>query len=304
MTVAEQGQRRILLIDDDQLQFRLTRAHFRRFRGEQFALDWEPTYGGGLKRLLDGGYAACMLDFQLSDHDGLELIREAVSRGCRTPIIFLTADSTRDIDIQAMDAGAFDFLVKGELLPAALERSLRYALKLAETLETLHRLATHDELTGLLNRREFQRVQKIEEERAQQFGHPLALLMLDLDGFKSVNDVHGHGVGDEVLRIAGRRIASAVRMVDYAGRIGGDEFAVLLVGTPREAALRVADRLREAVGAEAIVTSAAAVTLTASIGLAVFPEEAGSGGALLARVDQALYRAKAGGRNRVGGGTA
>jgi len=167
--------RRILMIDDDRLQFRLTQAHFRHFRAETYELDWAPTYEAGLDRLMSGEYAACLLDFQLGERDGLQLIREAAERGCRTPIVFLTAESSQSVDIEAMHAGALDYLVKGEITPAALERSLRYALKLGESMEALHRLATRDELTGLLNRREFDRVLDSEWNRARNFGQPLAL---------------------------------------------------------------------------------------------------------------------------------
>ena len=105
--------------------------------------------------------------------DGLELIRKAVSVGCRTPIVFLTAESSERVDIEAMNAGALDYLVKGEISSRTLERSLRYALKLGDTLEALRRLATRDQLTGLLNRRQFDRILTEEEERWQRFGHPV-----------------------------------------------------------------------------------------------------------------------------------
>src|SRR6185503_9755030 len=133
---------------------------------------------------------ACLLDYQLGDRDGLQLIREAVERECRTPIVFLTAETAHRVDVDAMNAGALDYLVKGEITPPALERSLRYALKLGDTLEELRRLATRDQLTGMLNRREFDRLLAQEQERAKRFGHSLALVMVDIDHFKSVNDRH------------------------------------------------------------------------------------------------------------------
>lgn len=295
-------RRRILLIDDDPLQHRLAELHFRKFRGETFELDWESTYEGGLARLVEGGHAACLLDYQLGERDGLELIREAMARGCRTPIVFLTAESSREVDILAMNAGALDYLVKGEITPAVLERSLRYALKLGETLESLHRLATHDELTGLFNRREFERIRQIEEARARETGGPLALAMLDLDRFKEVNDRHGHAAGDRVLREVARRIRGALRLADPVARIGGDEFAVLLVGASRQTARAAAERLREAISREPVRLNGGPLALTVSVGLAVLPEDVAGGGPLFAAADKALYRAKLAGRDRVGGG--
>src|SRR5215217_2013788 len=121
--------RKILLIDDDRLQFRVTQAHFNTFLSERYELEWAATYEHGLERLLSGNYAACLLDYQLGPRDGLQLIREAVAEGCRTPIVFLTAESGQRVDIEAMNAGALDYLVKGEITPRTVERSLRYALK-------------------------------------------------------------------------------------------------------------------------------------------------------------------------------
>jgi two-component system cell cycle response regulator len=162
---------RILVIDDDRLQFRLVQQHFKNFQQGSYQLDWSETYEDGMAKLLTGNYAACLLDYRLGERDGLQLIREAAAAGCRTPIVFLTAESSDNIDIQAMEAGALDYLVKGEISPRSLERSLRYALKLGDTLEALRRLATRDELTGLLNRREYDRMLAEEEDRAERFGN-------------------------------------------------------------------------------------------------------------------------------------
>ncbi|MEJ6602215.1 MAG: diguanylate cyclase [Verrucomicrobiia bacterium] len=126
------------------------------------------------------------------------------------PIVFLTAESSSDIDIEAMNAGALDYLVKGEISPSNLERSIRYALKLSDTLAELKRLATRDALTGLLNRRELNRIMKEEVERSNRFGRPFSLVMLDLDHFKSVNDTHGHAAGDLVLQEAAKRMSSCL----------------------------------------------------------------------------------------------
>ena len=126
------------------------------------------------------------------------------------PIVFLTAESSSDIDIEALNAGALDYLVKGEISPSNLERSIRYALKLSDTLAELKRLATRDALTGLLNRRELNRIMKEEVERSNRFGRPFSLVMLDLDHFKSVNDTHGHAAGDLVLQEAAKRMSSCL----------------------------------------------------------------------------------------------
>jgi len=291
--------RKILLIDDDRLQYRLVQAHFKNFVGERYELEWAATYEDGMDKLLTGTHAACLLDYQLGERDGLQLIREAVARGCRTPIVFLTAETAERVDIAAMNAGALDYLVKGEITPRMIERSLRYALKLGETLEALRRLATRDQLTGLLNRREFERILNEEDERVRRFKHSLALVMVDIDHFKSVNDTHGHPVGDVVLREVARRVAEEVRTVDRALRFGGEEIALILVQTDGAGALDVARRVCIAVEREPILVSdTVALNITVSAGAAAMPEDAKSGLTLLNAADKALYAAKSRGRNR------
>lgn len=291
---------RVLLIDDDRLQYRLTQEAFRSFQGGSYVLEWAGSYAEGLEKLVSGGYAACLLDYQLGEHDGLELIRAAAAQGCRTPIVFLTAETADRIDIAAMNAGALDYLVKGEITPRALERSLRYALKLGETLEALRLLATRDPLTGLLNRREFDRILAEEGERAVRFGESLALLMVDLDHFKAVNDRHGHPAGDAVLGEVARRLTAQVRTVDRVMRFGGEEFALLLMQTDRAGALQVGERVLGAIrGAPVTIGANRALVVTASVGVAVFPEDAVTAAALVDAADRALYAAKSAGRDRV-----
>jgi diguanylate cyclase (GGDEF)-like protein len=292
--------RKILMIDDDRLQFRVTQANFAKFQGELYELEWSSTYEDGLAKILAGGYEACLLDYQLGPKDGLQLIREALAAGCRTPIVFLTAESSPQVDIEAMNAGALDYLVKGEITPRSLERSLRYALKLGETLEALRQLATRDQLTGLLNRREFDRIMAEEAERCRRFGQPLALVMVDIDHFKAVNDTHGHQAGDAVLRAIAKTLTGQLRTVDRVARIGGEEFALVLMQTGRSAATEVAQRVVEAVAASPVVIeSGASLRLTISAGVAVLPDDVSWLELLIGAADRSLFAAKRGGRNRV-----
>ena len=291
--------RKILMIDDDRMQFRLTQAHFKNFRGEAFVLDWAATYEEGLEKLLEGKYAACLLDYQLGARNGLELIRAAVAGGSHTPIVFLTAESSELVDIEAMNAGALDYLVKGEISSRTLERSLRYALKLGDTMEALRKLATHDQLTSLLNRREFDRILAEERERSRRFGHPFALVLVDIDHFKSVNDTHGHPAGDAVLQEVAIRLTRGLRDVDRAARFGGEEFALIIMQGDRKVALEAAQRACAAVESSPIsIDGGPELRVTVSAGAAAMPADAMSGAELVAAADKALYAAKSGGRNR------
>jgi diguanylate cyclase (GGDEF)-like protein len=294
--------RRVLLIDDDRLQFRITQAHFAAFRSDAYGLEWAGTYEEGLAKLLSGDYIACLLDYQLGERDGLQLIREALAQGCCTPIIFLTAETAERIDIAAMNAGALDYLDKSEITSRALERSLRYAVKLSDSLAALRRLATRDSLTGLLNRREFDRILDEEAERALRFGHALALIMIDIDHFKSINDAHGHPAGDAVLREIARRLSAQVRTVDRIARLGGEEFALILVQADRAAALQVAQQIGATMRGEAVrVDDTRALAVTVSAGVATLPRDAATAAGLIAAADQALYAAKSAGRDRAVG---
>lgn len=291
---------RILLIDDDRLQYRITQQHFKAFRSAAYTLEWSATYEDGLAKLLAGGHAACLLDYRLGQRDGLELIREARAKGCDVPIIFLTAETGESVDIEAMNSGALDYLVKGEINPHMLERSLRYALKLGETLTALRNLATHDQLTGLLNRREFDRIITEEAERSKRFGHTFALILVDIDHFKQVNDRHGHLAGDAVLREVARRLQRGLRSVDRLARFGGEEFVLVLMETDEAKAVALAERLRGQVAAEPFEAGTAApLPVTISAGVAVFPRDGATIPAVIDAADKALYAAKAEGRNRV-----
>jgi diguanylate cyclase (GGDEF)-like protein len=294
--------RRVLVIDDRPEQAPLLTAFFREFRGEAFALDWEATYEGGLERLLAGGHAACLLDYQLGPRSGLDLLREAAARGCATPIVFLTAEESDRVSLEALDAGALDYLLKGEITPRSLERSLRYALRLGETLAALRRMATRDELTGLPNRREFLRMLGEERDRALAAGGSFALVLADVDHFKRINDGGGHPAGDAVLREVARRL-QGITGGDRTLRVGGDEFALIFAPAGRSEARAAAAAAVAAVAREPVPGGTGRPwRVTLSAGIAVLPEDAREAGALIAAADGALYAAKAGGRNRVGGG--
>jgi len=291
--------RKILLIDDDRVQFVVTQALIEGFGGDGYILEWVPTYESGIERLLSGAYEICLLDYQLGQRDGLELIRDATARGCRTPIIFLTAESSAAVDIEAMEAGALDYLIKGEITPGMLGRSLRYALKLGNSLEQLRLLATRDELTGLMNRRAFDGWLGEEIVRSRRFSRPVGLVLLDLDHFKSINDRYGHPAGDAVLREMARRVAETIRTVDRAIRYGGEEFAVIATEADGPGALETARRLVAAASASPVrLPDGREITVSLSAGAAAFPNDAGDSASLIEAADLALYLAKRSGRNR------
>lgn len=179
--------------------------------------------------------------------------------------------------------------IRLQLANAALATQLKRAL------DAMARQAGTDALTGLPNRRSLDTALDAQCAMASREGRPCAVLMLDLDHFKAINDTHGHAVGDAVLRAFGQRLQAQLRRSDLCARYGGEEFVVLLAGTPFEPAEDVAERLRASVNEAPLVEG---VTATVSVGTASHrPDD--DAASLLARADAALYEAKRGGRNRV-----
>lgn len=161
------------------------------------------------------------------------------------------------------------------------------------------RLASTDPLTGVANRRRFLEQLDLELDRGRRFGDPATLLMLDVDHFKRVNDTHGHAAGDAVLRHLTELSRRSLRRIDLLGRLGGEEFAVLLPGTAREGAALLAERLRRQVAETPAHDGKGTIRVTVSIGLTEFGPDDAAPDTVLARADAALYRAKQAGRNRV-----
>jgi diguanylate cyclase (GGDEF)-like protein len=184
---------------------------------------------------------------------------------------------------------------------AANERLAEINARLQEANERLSQLAVTDGLTGLHNHRFFQERLALEVKAHGRSALPLALLMIDVDHFKNYNDRHGHPAGDQVLARVAQILTEGRRANDVVARYGGEEFTVLLVGTPKAAAVEIADRIRAAVAGFAFphADDQPGRRLTISVGVAVCPDDAGDAPTLLQAADDALYRAKHAGRNTV-----
>nr|WP_240978780.1 GGDEF domain-containing protein [Longimicrobium terrae] len=180
----------------------------------------------------------------------------------------------------------------------ALADSSAIALRNAELLDRLRAQATIDPLTGCHNRRGFDEILEREMARAQRYGRPLSLVLLDIDRFKSINDDFGHEVGDHALQRIGRAVRHSFRSSDSACRYGGEEFALIFPETGRDEGSRLAEKMRVVV--EQLPPNAEVPrTLTASFGVASFPDDAATIPDLIRAADRALYQAKTRGRNRV-----
>jgi diguanylate cyclase (GGDEF)-like protein len=173
------------------------------------------------------------------------------------------------------------------------------ALSTIHLLERTKDMAVRDGLTGLYNRREFDRLLRQTVSREERQAGQFALLLLDLDHFKKLNDTYGHPAGDAALRHSAEILRRRLRQGDQAARYGGEEFVAILPGAGREGALHLGERVRRAIETESLVVDDARVHLTASVGVAVWPANGEKPEELIAAADKALYAAKEGGRNRV-----
>jgi len=246
-----------------------------------------------------------ILDWMMPGMDGVDVCRRVRARETLQPpyIIMLTAVEDKKGVVTGLDSGADDYVGKPydpDELHARLEvgrRLVETNAKLIEAQRALEILACTDALTGVLNRGAILKELEREAEREARDGGPLGLGMLDVDHFKLVNDTYGHAVGDEVLREVVRRTLAVMRPYDTFGRVGGEEFLVLVPGSGGEELADVLERIRSVIGAAPIVVGEHEIAVTVSLGGATRGRESADG--LIARADNALYTAKEQGRDRV-----
>ncbi|MBV9478526.1 MAG: diguanylate cyclase, partial [Acidobacteria bacterium] len=416
---------RILLVDDDEDDYVVTRELLADSRRTPFTLDWVATFDEAAAEIARDTHDVYLIDYRLGEHDGLELLRTVTANGCTKPLILLTGLADGDVDLAAMQAGAADYLVKGRIDASLLERSIRYALQQSRTLQALreseeryalsargandglwvwdlvsdevyfsprwksmlgygedaigsapdewfsrvheddvailrgalehhlqghtphfeneHRMRTrdgevrwmlsrglavrdangralrlagsqtditerkraeerltfdafHDALTQLPNRALFMdRLQRAIDAQHRRSDAVYAVLFLDLDRFKVVNDSLGHTVGDELLIAVADRLRKSMRASDTVARLGGDEFAVILPGVRDEnGATLAATRLLESL-IQPVTIEGEQLEMRASIGIVLFPRHGEDADTLLRHGDAAMYQAKRGG---------
>jgi two-component system cell cycle response regulator len=257
-----------------------------------------------------------ILDWLMAGMDGLEVCRRLRKLEHR-PYVFvilltssltprLTSSDQRQDLLEALASGADDYLTKPldlALLRARVEVGRRILTLQANFLaaqEKLNFQADHDSLTGLYSRAAILGQLEREISRARRHVSPLGVIIADLDHFKRVNDTHGHATGDQALCEVARRFTSSIRPYDTVGRLGGEEFLILLPGCDASSTMAQAERLRECICDRALVVSGLKLKMTASLGGASVDFSASEQGtALMARADAAMYQAKQAGRNRV-----
>lgn len=214
----------------------------------------------------------------------------------RPPVIMLARDENPDADMAAQLAGISDYLVKGQLTPPFIERSIRYALKHKQSEQRLYRLAYHDPLTGLSNRTAFRSDLERRIRDASFVNGAFAVMLLDLDHFKNVNDDLGHPTGDLLLQAVAQRLHCVIDDADSVSRLGGDEFVICT--SAHRSREQVEELCREVIEtlAEKYALDDHRIRSGCSMGVAFYPDHGTGYTELLKNADRALYRAKDAGR--------
>lgn len=243
-----------------------------------------------VEKIEEGDFSIVITDMMMPRMDGMELIKTLVKMRRGIDIIAITGHTMSYQYTDVIAAGAADFIAKPFTINE-LEAKLRRIFRERHLLDELERLAVKDPLTGLYNRRLFEKTARKEAIRAARYDHPLCLFSIDIDNFKEYNDLYGHPAGDRVLIQLARILTTTVRQnVDTAYRFGGDEFTLLLPHLTSETALKVAARIIEAFNRLELKPTCL------SIGIANFMSKTGKADRdiedMLQRSDRALYYAK------------
>jgi two-component system cell cycle response regulator len=304
--IADAGRRgRVLIVDDrvssaERIAATLLSEH---------TVDIECVPGEALFRAAEGNYDLLIVSLALESFDGLRLCSQvrSLERTRNVPILAVADGDDNTRMLRGLEIGINDYLArpidKNELLARARTqiRKKRYTERLRDNVQQSIEMAITDGLTGLYNRRYMESHLSALVEQSAARGKPLTALVMDIDYFKSINDNHGHDAGDDVLREFAVRVRKSIRGIDLACRYGGEEFVVIMPETDMAVATIVAERLRRRIASEPfpIQQGARSIEVTISIGIATLDATDDTGASILKRADQALYRAKRDGRNRV-----
>jgi two-component system cell cycle response regulator len=296
---------RVLIVDDrpnsyERIVDTLAKEH---------TVDIEVDPSEGLFHAAEGNYDLVIVSLALKNFDGLRLCSQirSLDRTRNVPILAVAEADNNQKLVRGLEIGVNDYLIrpidKNEMLARVRTqiKKKRYTERLRDNVQMSIEMAITDALTGLFNRRYMETHLATLVEQAASRGKPIAVMVLDIDFFKSINDGHGHDAGDDVLREFSLRIRKSIRNIDLACRYGGEEFVLVMPETDMAVATMVAERLRRRIATEPFVIQQGARSLevTISIGIAALAAPTDTAAAILKRADEALYRAKRDGRNRV-----
>jgi two-component system, cell cycle response regulator len=296
---------KVLIADDSSVSRALLRGTLSRWGYEVI----EASDGDGAWEILAGEDAPrlAILDWVMPGLTGPDVCRKVreTRREPYTYILLLTSKTSKEETVEGMEAGADDYIVKPfhehelQVRLRAGKRIVDLQSDLMNAREELRERANKDLLTLLPNRQAIEIALHQELSRCHRENRQVGIILLDLDHFKAINDTHGHFAGDAVLRETGARLRASMRDYDQVGRYGGEEFLVILPNCDLAQASQQAERLRLRLSDKTMMVDGIELSVTASFGVTISDGSERSPGVFVRVADEALYRAKAGGRNRV-----
>ncbi len=287
----------VLLVENNPGDARLVQKDLDNAAPGGFSLHHVERFEEAIRRLREKSYDVVLIDLSLADAQGMGTVARVSSEFPNTPIVVLSGQYDEKLAVQAVQVGAQDYLVKGQGDGNLLTRSLRYAIERKQVEERLAYLAQYDHLTGLANRSLFKDRLSQALARADRSQQLVALMFLDLDNFKVINDTLGHDAGDVLLQAVAERLRQCVRKTDTVARLGGDEFTVILEGlTSTDSPVTVAQKIINCL-APPFHVGGREVFITTSIGVTIYPLDTDNAKDLLKFADRSMYQAKEQGCN-------
>jgi diguanylate cyclase (GGDEF)-like protein len=281
-----------LLIEDNPGDVRMIREMLLEIERLPFETESIVKLSEGLKRLSEVKFDALLLDLGLPDSNGMETLVKVISQYPELPVIVLTGLADEQAGVRAVHQGAQDYLTKGEINSDLLIRSIRYAIERKRLLTEMRNLSLRDHLTGLFNRRGFFALAEQRFKVARRENTRLLFIIADLDGLKAINDTYGHELGDHAITDAADILKDTFRESDIIGRIGGDEFAIVVAENMPESAETVTARIRNKIDAF-MKEHVRHYQLSISIGIAhCDPASSCSIDEMLANADELMYQQK------------
>jgi len=287
----------VLLIEDNLTDAQIVRAMLRDAGAEKFLMSHVERLTLGLRRLKEDHFDAVLLDISQSHSQGLDSISRIEDVAPNVAIIALSEVVDEAFAVKVVQAGAQDYLIKGQGDGFLIARSIRYAIEHKKEKGRLSYLAQYDLLTGLANRVLFRDLLDKALARADRSKLPVALMFLDLDRFKIINDTLGHDVGDALLKVVAQRIQGCVRSGDLISRLGGDEFTVIQESVSRRQEIEVVAQKIMNTMAQPFVLDGQELFIGTSIGISIYPPHGNDAETLIKNADTAMYSAKELGRN-------
>ncbi|MDO8606573.1 MAG: diguanylate cyclase [Phaeospirillum sp.] len=290
---------RVLVVEDDLVHFTYCEYILRSIYGDKLLLERAVDCLGAIEKLNTQEFEICLLDYLVKDGNAKDVLARVDFGHVTTPVIVVSAFDDRDFVLEALRHGADDYVIKGKFSENDLHQAIQYAIYRKYKELRLRQRALYDPLTGLANRHLlFDRLDEV-HRFSTRHDEKFAVLVIDLDKLKQVNDTMGHEAGDRLIQCSANALIGSMRSSDTIARVGGDEFVAILKNIrDKEGVARLCDSMRQAIEARAAAEIGLTKDISCSIGIAVFPDDSSSPTEMLRMADTAMYTVK-----RAGGGS-